>query len=80
MDVWRVIHKKSEEPDTEWRPIGNKIYTERRFATSSMKNGRGKMEYDNHSDLWVSCLGTWVYRVVKATVKDEEWINVPPKN
>ncbi len=80
MDIWRVIHKRAEDPDTEWKPLSNKIYTERRFATSSMKNGRGKMEYDFGSDLWVSVYGTNVYRVVKATVEDKDWVNVPPKN
>lgn len=79
MDIWRVITKAAGDPDTEWKSLSNKLYSERRFATSSMKNGRGKMEYDYDADLWVSVYGSNVYRVVKATIKDEEWINVPPK-
>jgi hypothetical protein len=79
MDIWRAIQKKAEDPDDAWKPINNKIYVERRFATSSMKYGNYKMSYDEKEDMWVSADGRWVFRVVKATVKDEDWENVPPK-
>lgn len=79
MDIWRAIQKKADEPDSKWRPINNKIYVERRFATSAMKYGSGELNYDPQENMWVSENGRWVYRVLKATVKDEDWVNVPPK-
>jgi len=80
MDIWRVIYKRADEDDTKWRPINNKLYTERRFATSSLKNSR-YVSYDFAENMWVQDLALEynVYRIVKATVKDEEWENVPPK-
>lgn len=79
MEIWRAVCKGAAEPDTAWKTVNNKIYLERRHATSAMKYGRGSMSYDYQENMWVSNDGRWVYRVVKATIEDEEWENVPPK-
>lgn len=81
MDIWRVIFKFADEDDTKWRPFNNKLYAKRNFATSALKSGR-YVSYDYEADMWVqdSFLNQYnVYRIVKATVSDEEWVNVPPK-
>lgn len=80
MEIWRVICKRADQEDKHWIPINNKIYTQRRFATSALKSGRYSMTYDPDEHMWVSNDGRMVYRVIKAEVRDEEWVNVPPKN
>ena len=77
MDIWRAIYKGAA--DQNWSPINNKLYLERRYATSAMKYGRNSMSYDRQEEMWVSSDGRMVYRVVKVTVEDDQWENVPPK-
>lgn len=77
MEIWRAVYKAAAAQN--WEPLNSKLYTERRYATSAMKYGRNSMSYDPQAEMWVSVDGRTVYRVLKVTIKDEDWENVPPK-
>ena len=59
----------------EWRPVNNKIYTEKRYATLAMRHyGQGSSAtWDSNEKVWVTKDGTMLFRIQSSTVDWEDY-------
>jgi len=70
MEIWRVMQRDVNE--REWTHVADKIYKEKRHATSLMRHRGGRdAVWDNKEKVWVSPNGRWIFKIQKAEVG--EW-------